>query len=185
MGELVPEVQTEDPLHPTYDAATAKPAGKARLLARMAAWSRFITIAPIAGLFVAAVVMTAVAIGDTVGITLGVFSPDFSLKKTVVDFIELADIFLLAIVLYIMSLGLYELFIDDTLPVPKWLEIHTLEDLKEKLIGVIVVVLAVFFLGRVIESSNPLEVLYLGGGISLMIAALGYFTSKVFAHKKE
>ena len=154
------------------------------MMRRGAAWSRFITLAPIAGLFVAAVVMTGVAVVDTVQITLSVFGGHYELKTIVVEFIELADIFLLAIVLYIMSLGLYELFIDDTLPVPTWLEIHTLEDLKEKLIGVVIVVLAVFFLGRVIESAEPLDVSYLGGGIALVIAALTYFTGSVLAHKK-
>lgn len=33
---------------------------------------------------------------------------------------------------------------------PDWLEIHTLDDLKDKLIGVIVVVLAVLFLGQIV-----------------------------------
>jgi hypothetical protein len=31
----------------------------------------------------------------------------------------------------------------------------------------------------VIESQEPIEVLYLGGGISLVIAALSYFSSRV------
>ena len=86
---------------------------------------------------------------------------------------------MLAVVLYIMAVGLYELFIDDNLDLPAWLVIHNLEDLKEKLVGVVIVVLAVFFLGRVIESQEPLEVLYLGVGISAVIAALSYFSSRV------
>ncbi len=61
---------------------------------------------------------------------------------------------MLAVVLYIMAVGLYELFIDDNLDLPAWLVIHNLEDLKEKLVGVVIVVLAVFFLGRVIESEK-------------------------------
>jgi uncharacterized membrane protein YqhA len=39
------------------------------------------------------------------------------------------------------------LFIDSTLPVPMWLKIDTLDNLKAKLIGVVVTVLAVTFLG--------------------------------------
>jgi uncharacterized membrane protein YqhA len=56
-------------------------------------------------------------------------------KFDAVEFIELIDLFLLGNVLYIVALGLYELFIDHDLPVPDRLRIVTLNDLKAKLIG--------------------------------------------------
>lgn len=156
------------------------------LVARVAGFTRFFIIAPITGLAVAAIVMTGVAVYDVIKITASLFSGHPEVSKLVVGFIEVADIFLLAVVLYIMAVGLYELFIDDNLDLPAWLVIHNLEDLKEKLVGVVIVVLAVFFLGRVIESESPIEVLYLGGGISLVIAALSYFSSRVLeGHKRQ
>ena len=159
---------------------------KRGIVARVAGFTRFFIIAPITGLAVAAVVMTGVAVYDVIKITATLFSGHPEVSKLVVGFIEVADIFLLAVVLYIMAVGLYELFIDDNLDLPDWLVIHNLEDLKEKLVGVVIVVLAVFFLGRVIESQNALEVLYLGGGIAAVIIALSYFTSRVLeAHKKR
>jgi len=157
----------------------------ARAAARLAGFTRYLVIAPVLGLFVAAVVLTGVAVVDVARITASVFGAHAELGKTVVSFIEVADIFLLAIVLYIMALGLYELFIDGDLPLPEWLVIRSLEDLKEKLVGVVVVVLAVFFLGRVIESESPLEILYLGVGIAVVIAALAYFAKSVLLHKSE
>jgi uncharacterized membrane protein YqhA len=162
-----------------------KPRGS-RLVARVAVFTRYFILAPIIGLAVAAVVMTGVACVDVVKLTTEAVTGHVEISKLVVGFIEVADIFLLAVVLYIMSVGLYELFIDDTLPLPTWLVIHNLEDLKEKLVGVVIVVLAVFFLGRVIESQAPIEVLYLGGGISLVIYALSYFSSRVLegGHKE-
>jgi uncharacterized membrane protein YqhA len=156
-----------------------------RLVARLAGLTRYLVIAPIVGLFVAAVVLTWVAVVDVVKITREVIGGHLELNQTVVGFIEVADIFLLAVVLYIMALGLYELFIDPNLPLPEWLVVRSLEDLKEKLIGVVVVVLAIFFLGRVIESDNPLELLYLGVGIAAVIAALAYFAKSVLLHKAE
>jgi hypothetical protein len=45
-------------------------------------------------------------------------------KALAVGVIEAIDVFLIAIVAYIICLGLYSLFVDDTLPVPRWLEIH-------------------------------------------------------------
>lgn len=101
-------------------------------------------------------------------------------KVLALGFIENADIFLVATALYIMSLGLYELFIDDAIALPEWLVIHNLDDLKGKLIGVIIVVMAVVFLGHVVKWHGETEILYLGGAIALVVAGLTYFTG----HKK-
>ncbi len=97
-------------------------------------------------------------------------------KVLMLGFIENADIFLVGTALYIMSLGLFELFIDDSIELPAWLVIHTLDDLKEKLIGVIVVVMAVVFLGQVVNWHGETEILYLGGAIGLVVVGLTYFT---------
>ena len=94
-------------------------------------------------------------------------------KFYAVEFIELIDLFLLGTVLYIVALGLYELFIDQDLPVPKWLHIATLDDLKEKLIGVIIVLLGVTFLGAVGGSTIVgVDILYMGLAIAAVIVAL-------------
>jgi uncharacterized membrane protein YqhA len=154
-------------------------------IAKAAGWTRYIVVVPILGLFVAAVTMTGVAAYDVIHWITLLAEGHVEMSKLVVGFIEVADIFLLAIVLYIMAIGLYELFIDDSLPLPAWLEVHSLEDLKEKLISVVVVVLAIFFLGRVVESQQPIELLYMGIGIAAIIGSLGYFASKVLLHKAE
>ena len=103
-------------------------------------------------------------------------------KALALGFIENTDIFLVGTVLYIMSLGLYELFIDDTITLPEWLVMHSLDDLKGKLIGVIVVVMAVVFLGHVVTWHGETEIVYLGGAIGIVIAGLTYFTGQ---KKKE
>lgn len=96
-------------------------------------------------------------------------------KGLILAAIELVDLFLLATVLYVIAVGLYELFVDDSLPLPAWLEIHTLDDLKDKLIGVVVVVMGVLFLGQLIAWDGQRDLLGLGGGTALVIAALTYF----------
>ncbi len=99
-------------------------------------------------------------------------------KSLMLSFVEIADIFLLGTVMYIISTGLYELFIDDNIELPGWLEIHTLDDLKQKLVGVIVVVMGVVFLGNVIKWHGETEIIYYGAAIAFMVAALTYFTSQ-------
>ena len=75
----------------------------------------------------------------------------------------------------IIALGLYALFVDDTLPLPHWLEIHDLDDLKAKLLSVVVVVLAVLFLGEVVKWDGRRELLGLGVAIAAVIAGLTFF----------
>jgi uncharacterized membrane protein YqhA len=145
---------------------------------RIPAASRFVVIVPVIGLFAGAVtlvVMAAIEVAKAIGLAV---VGQLDKKTAVLDFIELADVFLLATVLYIMALGLYELFIDPEITLPSWLVIKTLDDLKEKLVGVVVVVLAVSFLGTVIKAESAEAVMYKGVGIAAVTAALGYFLSR-------
>lgn len=148
---------------------------------RIVGWTRFIVILPVIGLFASAITLVIRASIDMARVVLGVITFQLTTKQALVKFIEEADIYLLSIVLYIMALGLFELFIDDRLPMPEWLVFRHLDDLKEKLISVVVVVMGVYFLGKVIEGLPPLELLYAGAGIAVVIAALGYFTARVLA----
>jgi uncharacterized membrane protein YqhA len=86
--------------------------------------------------------------------------------------IEIIDIFLVATVFYLISMGLYELFIAKA-PLPGWVEIRTLDDLKTKLLGLIVIALAVLFLGIALtinkETFNFFE---FGAAVAVMILAI-------------
>jgi uncharacterized membrane protein YqhA len=93
--------------------------------------------------------------------------------------VTIIDLFLLGTVLYIIAVGLYELFVDPGLPMPAWLRITTLDDLKERLLGVVVVLLAVTFLGSAVTWDGSVNILALGlavgtvlGVVSLTIAIL-------------
>lgn len=92
-----------------------------------------------------------------------------------VELIQITDIILLGTVLYIVSLGLYQLFIDHALPLPRWLLVDDLNDLKRLLIGVTVVLLGVTFLGEVVEGDGEPNILQLGAAIALVIGGLGVF----------
>ncbi len=104
---------------------------------------------------------------------------------TIAHVVEIIDGYLLATVLLIFSLGLYELFISKIDPASdnktssNILLIQSLDDLKNRLAKVILMILIVNFFENVIrqEFNSALELLYLAGGIALIGLAL-YLTHK-------
>lgn len=89
--------------------------------------------------------------------------------------IEIVDLFLLATVVQVVSLGLYQLYFDATIPLPPWLRVRHIDDLKAKLAGVVVTVLGVAFLGRAVREGSAEEVMLVGVGTAAVIAGLTYF----------
>jgi uncharacterized membrane protein YqhA len=147
-------------------------------------WTRFVIYIPVVALFIGSLALALLGGWETVrAVYRAFFDGSISEKESLVDFIALADLFLLSTVLYIIALGLYELFVDDRLPLPEWLVVSDLDDLKEKLAGVIVVVLAVFYLGFVVKATDPMAVMWEGLGVSAMVLALSVFLSGLQRHK--
>ena len=88
--------------------------------------------------------------------------------------LEHVDQFLIGTVLYITALGLYQLFIEE-LPMRQWLRVDSGEDLEINIVGVIVVVLAIEFLGAVFTGRQGRDLSSYGIGIAVTIAALALF----------
>ena len=61
-----------------------------------------------------------------------------------------------------MAIGLYSLFIDSDIPVPKWLRTEDVDSLKSRLAGIIVVMLGVLFLEQVITAAADFDLLQMG-----------------------
>jgi len=112
---------------------------------------------------------------------LGHENPNFH-TELVSHVITAVDDFLLAMVLLIFGLGVYELHIDkfdiarDNPAAGKLLQIESLDDLKSRLGKVILMILVVAFFKNVlyVEFTTPLEILYMGGGILLISLATYY-----------
>ena len=97
-------------------------------------------------------------------------------KQLTLTVIEAIDMFLVGAISYLIAVGLYKLFIsqegDQSL---KRFKIESLADLENKVIGVVVVAMAVGFVGKAAEASSPLAVLQGGAGVAVVIAALCLF----------
>lgn len=91
-----------------------------------------------------------------------------------VHMIAALDSLLLAIVLYIFSIAIYELFFGE-INVPEWLVIKNLDGLKEKLASVIILILAVTFLEHLVEWKDAKETLMFGVSIAAILIALVFY----------
>lgn len=99
--------------------------------------------------------------------------------QTIKHIVQVIDGYLLATVLLIFSLGLYELFISridqaDESASSRILSIRNLDDLKNRLAKVILMILVVKFFDHAINMKfgSPMDMLYFAGGIALIGLAL-------------
>ncbi len=155
------------------------------LLPRLLGSTRLFIAIAVVGLLVAAVVTLVygfLLVFRTIWHTFTEYGIDTDGAKVLsVEFVELTDLFLVGTVLYIVALGLYELFVDPGIPVPDWLHVDNLDDLKSKLVGVIIVLLGVNFLVAVVDWDGSQDIVYFGGAIGFVIITLSlssYLTSK-------
>jgi uncharacterized membrane protein YqhA len=109
--------------------------------------------------------------------------------STVSHIVEVVDGYLLAVVLLIFSLGLYELFISDidqahgSKASSKILVISNLDDLKSRLAKVILMIMIVTLFEETLNMriSQPIDLVYMGAAIALIALAL-YLTHAADGH---
>ena len=150
--------------------------------------SRFIVILAVIFGFMGSVILFIVASVDVINVAtfMDGAHPEHFHEDIVAGIIGAVDLYLIAVVLLIFSFGIYELFISkiDAACTPEdcnsILNISSLDQLKDKIAKVIIMVLVVNYFQRVLHTKyeTPLELLY----FSLAIVALAvglYFTGKV------
>lgn len=97
-------------------------------------------------------------------------------KALIANTVAIIDIFLIGTVLFVISAGLYQLFVRTDIALPAWLKVTSLDDLKDNLTEVIIVALLVAFLGHAIEWTGGVEILGLGLAVAAVIMAVGVIT---------
>jgi uncharacterized membrane protein YqhA len=147
---------------------------------RILGMSRFLIFIAIIGMVVNAIGLLLYGAINTYRVIVQVAGggeAQMSAKQLMLACIEITDLFLLAAILYIIAMGLYELFIDATIRLPPWLIITNIDDLKHKLISVVITILGVTFLGQVIAWDGGSSLQPLGIAVGVVVAALTYFLS--------
>ena len=163
-----------------------------------ALWStRFFVLLAVVFSMIGGIALFIVASVDIWHVVMTVFEHYFGAKghvphfheKIVAELIGAVDLYLIAIVLFIFGFGLYELFISkidvaERSAASKILEIHSLDELKDKLAKVIIMVRSGGFFKRAMNTTydSAWDMLSLAGAI-LGLALSFYFMHKGDAHK--
>ena len=154
--------------------------------------SRLITVFAVIFGIIGAIILFVVASTDIYQVMVTTYKyffagyhPEDFHADIVSDIIGAVDLYLIGIVLYIFSFGVYELFVADIEEAKEGgdttvLHITSLDQLKDKIAKVIVMVLVVNFFQRVLHTSydGALEMLYFAGSIMGLAVGL-YFLNKV------
>ncbi len=144
---------------------------------RVFSLSRYLVLIAVVGLLLAAAAVFVFASIATVQIIIesfqhGEYNAEGA-RMLSVEFIEMVDLFLLGTILLITSVGLYQLFIEPNMDLPEWLVVTDLEQLKFNLLVVIVVMLAVLFLGKAAgDLAEGDGILEYGVAVAAVLAAL-------------
>ena len=163
-----------------------------------ALWStRFMVIMAVVFGLLGAVILFVVAsidVFNTAGFVLSTYMnhahPEHFHEDVVGGIIGAVDLYLIGVVMLIFSFGLYELFIseidvakDNKGEDNKILAIHSLDQLKDKISKVIVMVLVVGFFQKVghTEYHGALDLLYFALSITAVAVGL-FFLNKVGKH---
>jgi uncharacterized membrane protein YqhA len=154
-----------------------EPVNRGEDVERLLAWSLRLAYVPVAVLLLAglgAFVYGTALFGYSVG---HIVRHSFPVRHQIGLFLADIDLFLVGATLLISAVGFYELFIreirlDGPPRIPAWLEMRDLNDLKGRVIAMIVLVLSVSFVEVVVNSSSGQDVLDIGGGIAAVVIAL-------------
>ncbi len=157
----------------------------------------FVLFAVIFGLLGSIVlfVVASMDIFEVLKYTISVYSnglhPENFHEEIVSKIIGAVDLYLIAVVMLIFAFGIYELFIskidaacnEENENCSTILAIHSLDQLKDKIAKVIIMVLVVNYFQRVLHTTyqTPLELLYFALAITALAVGL-YFLSKVGKH---
>jgi uncharacterized membrane protein YqhA len=145
--------------------------------------ARYIAIVAVIGLLVTSVATFGWSVARTVLFVDDLFQGKWRSDEQVVSLLKTIDTYLLALVQFIIVVGLYELFIGE-LDVPQWLKIDSLDDLKKSIIDILVIFVAVKGIEGLLKQKEPLDALVFVGASASLILVLTLFRIAKVAEKR-
>ncbi len=159
------------------------PARRARraedALERLLGSARWVAVVPVVVLLASTVVAFVYAAYVAARTAHDVMTHALPAAPNVSDFLVVIDLFLVGATTLIAALGFYELFINAGdgrgLVLPRWLEMRDLDDLKTRVVSMVVLVVAVTFVEVLVGLGRASEVLEVGVGAGAVIVALAIY----------
>lgn len=141
---------------------------------------KLLTLIAVLGIIIISIAMFCFSFYKIFDLGRMFFLGDLDTGKVIVKSLKAIDSVLLGVIFFIIALGLYELFIEPIEGLPEWFSMKDLDQLKAKMIKVIIVVVAVSFTGRIVTWDGNTNLLGYGIGIGAVIFALSYFLNVKF-----
>ena len=140
---------------------------------------RYLVIVAVVGIAIQAIATFGWAVWITIDFVYDLLTTSaWQQDDTVVELLQVLDLYLIGTVLLITAIGFYELFISEV-QLPDWLIIRTLSDLKTKIVEVIVLVIGIKFIEKLVMTKEPIDVLWYGlGSAAVMAVLIGWNTLK-------
>jgi uncharacterized membrane protein YqhA len=98
----------------------------------------------------------------------------YFINQVAASFLKVVDFFLLAIGLHIIAVGVYKLFIDQTISLPHAMDSKSFVHLKVTLIKLATIVLLLDFVEQALTSTPPRELMEFGIGIAIVLAGVSW-----------
>lgn len=140
-------------------------------MAQLLERSRYLILLAVVASLVASAVAFLWGVWKTIQVIVKMIASQGEDLLTAVSLIALMDKFLIAVGLYIFSVGMYELFLGE-LSLPDWLTVHNLHEIKSRLSSIIILLMAIVFLEHILQWSDPQGTLYFAIAVSVVTAAL-------------
>ena len=142
--------------------------------------SLWLAYIPVAFLLLAALGAFVYGIAVFINAFSGIVHHPFPVGHHIGLFLLDFDLFLIGATALISAIGFYELFIADIDRrqaglLPRWLVMNDLNELKARVVSMVVLVLAVAFTEEAVDSPDGLSILEFGGAVTLVIVALTVF----------
>lgn len=142
---------------------------------RILGLTRYAVVVPAVASIIGALLLMGQGSVEMIKVVIEAIVDGAALKETIVEVLTAVDAILLGTVLLVIGYGLYELFIDTDIEVPLWLRVQDLDDLKSKLIGVVVAIVVVVFVGVFVDSNRAADVISYGVGAGALVVGLAIF----------
>ena len=154
-------------------------------MGRVVGATRFLFVAAVAALLVLAALLIIYGTVTVFQSVVDLFTdPEFNTagtKEITLEAIEIVDIFLLGIAVFILGTGIYTLFI-DSVGLPDAMRVGSLGEMKAILASTIIVVIGVGYLGVLFRDGDPLDKGLVGLGAAAVIAALTFYVRSSKGH---